>query len=138
VPTPYLPKAQMSIRIVRLGSPRHDSEGIRIGTVRRPPRGVPKDRFRTDNWYDVWLPQLAPSAELVKRGQAALSLAEWQVFERDFKAEMRQPDNARLLAFLATLSHHTSFSLGCYCEEEARCHRSTLRTLLASHGAKLV
>ncbi|HVS02522.1 MAG TPA: DUF488 family protein [Thermoanaerobaculia bacterium] len=127
----------MSIRVVQLGSDRQPGEGLRIGTVRRPPRGVPKERFSVDNWYDVWLPQLAPSADLVKQGQAAASAADWQAFARKYAAQMKEPDNARLIALLAELSHHTDFSVGCYCETEAHCHRSVLRELLAEHGASL-
>ena len=126
----------MSIRIVRLGSPREANEGLRIGTVRRPPRGVKKEKLASENWYDVWLPQLAPSAELVKQAQTAGSDAEWQRFVRKYEAEMRAPDNARLLAVLAALSLDANFAVGCYCEDEARCHRSILRRLLADAGAE--
>ncbi len=127
----------MSIRIVRLGSEREPGEGLRIGTVRRPPRGVPKQRFSSDDWYDVWLPQLAPTADLVKQAQAASSQKEWQAFARHYRKEMGTPDNRRLLDLLAALSHQTHFSVGCYCEDEARCHRSVLRELLAERGADL-
>jgi len=126
----------MSLHVVRLGSPRRRGEGLRLGTVRRPPRGVPKDRFAEDDWYDVWLPQLAPSAELVAEAQAAASDADWRRFEKKYRAEMKAPDNARLLALLAALSQTTDLSVGCYCEDEARCHRSVLRELLAEHGAR--
>ena len=125
----------MAIRVVRLGSGRHRSEGLRVGTVRRPPRGVPKERFAADDWYDVWLPQLAPSAELVGQAQAAASPAEWLRFVRRYRSEMSSPDNARLIALLAALSHRTDLSVGCYCEDERRCHRSVLRELLADEGA---
>ncbi|MFZ0428949.1 MAG: DUF488 family protein [Acidobacteriota bacterium] len=125
----------MSVRIVRLGSDREPGEGLRIGTVRRPPRGVPKDRFAKDNWYDVWLPQLAPSAELVKQAQSAHSPKQWQAFARRYRSEMGTADNARLLILLAALSRQTNFSVGCYCEDENHCHRSLLRELLAEYGA---
>jgi uncharacterized protein YeaO (DUF488 family) len=125
----------MSIRIVKLGSKRTATEGLRIGTVRRPPRGVAKDRFAVDDWYDVWLPQLAPSAELVKEAQAATSARAWQTFTRKYRKEMAAPDNSRLIGLLAELSHRTDLSVGCYCEDESRCHRSVLRELLGEHGA---
>lgn len=127
----------MSIRIVRLGSERAPDEGLRIGTVRRPPRGVPKERFALDNWYDVWLPNLAPSTPLVKQAQSASSPREWQAFVRKYKAEMAAPDAARLLDLLAALSQQTDFSVGCYCADEARCHRSVLRELLIDRGAEI-
>lgn len=127
----------MSLRVVRLGSERHPEEGLRIGTVRRPPRGVPKERFAADDWYDLWLPQLAPSAELVKRAQAAKSDSEWRAFERKYRAEMKQPDNARLIALLAASSRRTNLSVGCYCDDESRCHRSVLRELLAEQDAEI-
>lgn len=110
---------------------------MRIGTVRRPPRGVRKEKIAAENWYDVWLPQLAPSAELVKQALAATSTREWDTFVRKYRAEMAKPDNARLLGLLAALSHQTDFSVGCYCADEAHCHRSILRQLLAESGAKL-
>lgn len=125
----------MSVRVVQLGSARLPGEGLRIGTVRRPPRGVPKERFSADNWYDVWLPQLAPSPELVKRAQAATTDAQWREFCRRYRAEMAAADNDRLLSLLAALSRQTNFSVGCYCSDEAHCHRSVLRVLLAEHGA---
>lgn len=128
----------MTIRIVRLGGPRHPGEGLRIGTVRRPPRGVPKAEFATQNWYDVWYPELAPSAELVKFGQEAQSDKDWQVFMKRYRAEMAEPAAARTLALLAALSRQTDFSLGCYCEDEARCHRSLLRVLLSEQGAEVL
>lgn len=124
----------MTIRVVQLGTPRQPDEGLRIGTVRRPPRGVPKARF--GDWYDVWLPQLAPSAELVKSARAAASPREWEAFVRKYRREMAAPDNARLIALLAALSRDTDFSVGCYCEDESRCHRSVLRELLAEAGAR--
>ena len=127
----------MAIHIVRLGSPRLAGEGLRIGTVRRPPRGVPKSGYASGNWYDVWYPNLAPSAETMKLGQAAGNDADWPGFVRRFRAEMRQPDAARSLALLAALSHQSAFSLGCYCEDESRCHRSVLRQLLLDAGAAL-
>ncbi len=127
----------MTLQIIRLGSPRQPDEGLRLGTVRRPPRGVAKaDHARLD-YYDQWLPQLAPSDALVKRAQAADDAKHWAEFVRKFRAEMARPDNARLLDLLAALSRQTNFSLGCYCAEEARCHRSVLRALLAERGAKL-
>ena len=127
----------MSIRIVRLGSDRARGEGLRIGTVRRPPRGVAKERFSAENWYDAWLPQLAPSAELVQQALGATTAREWDAFVRKYRSEMKRPDNERLVALLAALSHTTDFSVGCYCQDEARCHRSVLRELLAAHGASM-
>ncbi len=128
----------MSIRIVRLGTPRHAKEGLRIGTVRRPPRGVPKAEFSSHDWYDVWYPVLAPSADLVKLALHAETPAQWTAFVKKFKAEMALPDARHALDLLAALSHHTDFSVGCYCEDESRCHRSVLRALLAERGAKIV
>ena len=128
----------MALRIVRLGSPRVPGEGLRIGTVRRPPRGVPKERFSEDDWYDAWLPELAPSAELVKEALAAQTEAAWNRFVRKYRKEMSAPAAGRLLALLAALSRQTDLSVGCYCEDESRCHRSELRDLLAAHGADLV
>jgi uncharacterized protein YeaO (DUF488 family) len=125
------------IRIVRLGTDRVPDEGPRIGTVRRPPRGVPKSEFSSGNWYDVWFPTLAPSPETVKLGQAAASEAQWNVFRRKYRQEMAAPDAAHAIALLAALSRTTNFSVGCYCESEARCHRSVLRDLLAGAGAKI-
>jgi uncharacterized protein YeaO (DUF488 family) len=112
-------------------------EGTRIGTVRRPPRGVPRHRFAAENWYDVWFPNLAPSLETMKLGLAARTPAQWTAFVRRYKAEMKQPAAAHDLALLATLSHSANFSVGCYCEREDRCHRSVLRQLLAERGAAL-
>ncbi|WP_255987496.1 DUF488 domain-containing protein [Chitinolyticbacter albus] len=128
----------MTLRIVRLGSPRLPGEGLRIGTVRRPPRGVPRSEFASQDWYDVWYPNLAPSAELVKQAQTAGTPAEWAAFARHYRAEMATPENKHTLALLAALSQHNDFSVGCYCEDEARCHRSILRELLAEHGAHIV
>ena len=127
----------MTVRIVRLGTPRHAQEGTRIGTVRRPPRGVPKSRFAADDWYDVWYPELAPSQDLVSEALKAETEAQWNVFVRAFKAEMKEPGASRTLDLLAALSHGADFSVGCYCEDEARCHRSVLRSLLAERKAKI-
>jgi uncharacterized protein YeaO (DUF488 family) len=127
----------VSIRIVRLGSDRAPREGLRIGTVRRPPRGVPKSRYASENWYDVWLPNLAPSAELVAEALKASTPRAWQSFARKYRAEMARPENRRVLELLAALSHQANFALGCYCEDESRCHRSVLRELLAESGAEL-
>ena len=127
----------MTIHIVRLGTPRAPGEGLRLGTVRRPPRGVPKAEFAKRDFYDTWLPNLSPSAALMAQGQAAQDDKDWAAFKRKFHAEMKQPDAAHLLDLLAALSHQTSFSLGCYCEEESRCHRSVLRELLATRGAAI-
>ena len=127
----------MTIQIVRLGTPRNKNEGLRIGTVRRPPRGVKKSEYASQNWYDVWLPNVAPTSELMKLGQAAESDKEWSIFVKKYRAEMSVPEKNRILDLLAALSHNTNFSVGCYCENEARCHRSILRELLAEKGAKL-
>jgi len=126
----------MAIRVLRLGSPRAPNEGPRLGTVRRPPRGVPKSEFARQNWYDLWYPNLAPSAETVKFAQAASTPAEWAAFKKRYRAEMAAPENARSIELLALLSHSANFSLGCYCEDEAHCHRSVLRELLAAAGAE--
>lgn len=120
---------------MRLGSARSAGEGLRLGTVRRPPRGVAKKDI--SQWYDVWLPQLAPSAELVSQARAATSTKEWATFVRRYKAEMATPDNARLITLLAAMSHTTDFAVGCYCEDESHCHRSILRELLAAQGAAI-
>ena len=128
----------MAVRIVRLGTPRHAREGVRLGTVRRPPRGVPKDRFAADDWYDVWLPNLAPSAPLVAAALKATDQAAWNRFVRRYQAEMARPENARVIEALAALSHESNFSVGCYCEDERRCHRGALRVILERHGAKVV
>ncbi len=127
----------MSIRIVRLGTTRVPGEGLRIGTVRRPPRGVPKARFAKQNWYDVWFPNLAPSVDTMKMGHASSSAADWSAFVRRYKAEMAAPGPSRDLDLLAALSHTADFSVGCYCEREDRCHRSILKRLLADRGASL-
>jgi uncharacterized protein YeaO (DUF488 family) len=125
----------MTVRVVRLGTPRHRDEGLRIGTVRRPPRGVPKSQYASGNWYDVWLPNLAPSVETMKLGLAATTESQRRSFFRKYRAEMTKPENARTLDVLAALSRRADFSVGCYCEDEGRCHRSVLRALLAERGA---
>ncbi len=125
----------MAIRIVQLGSPRERDEGLRIGTVRRPPRGVPKTEFASRNYYDVWLPNLAPSEELLKIGQSAKDEKTWGSFVKRYRLEMSRPENSRVLDLLAALSHQTNFSVGCYCKDEGHCHRSVLRKLLAERGA---
>jgi uncharacterized protein YeaO (DUF488 family) len=127
----------MPIHVVRLGSARLADEGLRLGTVRRPPRGVRKEDIARGNWYDLWLPQLAPSAELVSVAQSAGDARQWDIFVRKYRKEMSAPDTARLIALLAALSHTTSLAVGCYCEDETRCHRSILRELLAEEGAAL-
>ncbi|BAN21767.1 DUF488 domain-containing protein [Caballeronia insecticola] len=128
----------MAIRIVRLGTPRAADEGLRIGTVRRPPRGVPKAEFATRDFYDVWYPVLSPTADLVTLALHAADEKEWHAFVRKFKAEMAAPDASRTLDLLAALSHQTNMSMGCYCEHEERCHRSVLRELLVARGAEVV
>lgn len=128
----------MSIRIIRLGSPREKGEGLRIGTVRRPPRGVPKSEYAKRDFYDVWLPNLSPSPDLMKEGKLAQDEAAWSVYKKKFRSEMKEPDAAKILDLLAALSHQTDFSVGCYCEEESRCHRSVLRELLAERGAQVI
>ncbi len=127
----------MSIRIVQLGTKRNPGEGLRLGTVRRPPRGVPKSEYASRDFYDVWVPELAPSAELVKQARHARDERAWRSFERRYRAEMKRPEPARLLDLLAALSRDTNFAVGCYCADERRCHRSVLRALLAEHGARL-
>ena len=127
----------MSIAIVRLGTPRLTAEGVRIGTVRRPPRGVPKAEFASRDFYDVWMPMLAPSEGLVAMGQNALDDKAWAIFTRKYRAEMKAPEPSRLLDLLAALSQQTNFAVGCYCEDQARCHRSVLRELLVEHGARV-
>jgi uncharacterized protein YeaO (DUF488 family) len=127
----------MSVRVVRLGTPRVAGEGIRIGTVRRPPRGVPKTEFAKQNWYDVWFPNLAPSVTSMKLGLRAETPAQWSAFARKYKAEMATPAARHNLGLLAALSHTTSFSVGCYCENENRCHRSILKQLLIENGAQM-
>jgi uncharacterized protein YeaO (DUF488 family) len=125
----------MAVRIVRLGSKRIAGEGLRLGTVRRPPRGVPKARFAKDDWYDAWFPLLAPSEPTRKMGMAAATDAAWRRFARRYRAEMRRPEAAQALDLLAALSRQANFSVGCYCEDESRCHRSILRALLIERGA---
>jgi uncharacterized protein YeaO (DUF488 family) len=127
----------MTVRVVRLGTARRRGEGLRIGTVRRPPRGVPKSEHATQNWYDVWLPELAPSAQAVKLAQAAATERQWASFVKKYRAEMAAPDKRRILDLLAAMSRQSNFSVGCYCEEESRCHRSVLRALLEERGAQL-
>jgi uncharacterized protein YeaO (DUF488 family) len=128
----------MAIRIVRLGTPRAKGEGLRIGTVRRPPRGVPKAEFASRDFYDVWLPEVAPSEQLVKAAQQAGEHASgWRSFVRRYRSEMKRPEAAHLLDLLAALSHVADLAVGCYCAEETRCHRSVLRSLLAERGARL-
>lgn len=132
----------MTVRIVRLGSPRQSREGLRIGTVRRPPRGVSKERYSAENWYDVWYPNLAPLPETIKLVVADAKLGtvsprQWAAFEKRYRAEMAKPEPSRTLDLLAALSHTADFSVGCYCEEESRCHRSILRKLLIERQAKL-
>ena len=127
----------MTIRIVRLGTVRSRDEGPRLGTVRRPPRGVPKSEFSSGNWYDVWFPVLAPSAELMKTAFAAETDKQWAAFFRKFRSEMNAPASSQSLDVLATLSRHANLSLGCYCEDESRCHRSQLRALLLERGAQV-
>jgi uncharacterized protein YeaO (DUF488 family) len=128
----------MAIRIIQLGTPRTLDEGLRIGTVRRPPRGVPKTEYASRNFYDVWLPMLAPSAELMAQGKSVTSDADWLKFAKAYKAEMKLGDTQRVLNMLAAMSVTSHFALGCYCEDESRCHRSLLRDLLKEHGAELI
>ena len=127
----------MTIRIVRLGTARAPGEGLRVGTVRRPPRGVPKSQFASGNWYDVWLPLLAPSEATVKLGLGAQTDREWAAFAKRYRAEMARPDASRVLDLLAALSHSAHFSVGCYCADESRCHRSVLGELLRARGAEV-
>ena len=127
----------MSIRIVRLGTPRHRDEGLRLGTVRRPPRGVKKTEYAARDFFDVWLPTLSPSAALMQRRPSVQDAAAWRTFERRFTAELRKPDPSHLLDALAALSHAADFSVGCYCEDERRCHRSVLRQQLERRGARI-
>jgi uncharacterized protein YeaO (DUF488 family) len=127
----------MAIRVVQLGSPRTPGEGLRVGTVRRPPRGVPKAEHASRDFYDVWLPELAPSEGLVKEGLHAADERAWRAFARRYRAEMKRPDALRLLVFLAALSRQANLSVGCYCAEEGRCHRSVLKALLLEHGASM-
>ena len=135
----------MSLRVVRLGTPRAEGEGTRIGTVRRPPRGVPKEQFASGNWYDLWFPNLAPSvptmtlarAAVAARGTAQENPRDWAAFVRAYQAEMAAPGPRHDIELLARLSHATHFSVGCYCEDESRCHRSLLRQLLVQAGAQM-
>jgi uncharacterized protein YeaO (DUF488 family) len=128
----------MAIRVVRLGSPREPNEGLRLGTVRRPPRGIARSQLAVRNFYDVWVPEVAPSEELLKTAkEVADALTQWKAFERRYRREMKRAEAARLLDLLAALSHHTNLSVGCYCANEQRCHRSILRALLAQRGAEL-
>jgi uncharacterized protein YeaO (DUF488 family) len=127
----------MTVRIVRLGTKRAPGEGTRLGTVRKPPRGVPKSRFASDDWYDVWFPNLAPSVPTMNLAKSAKSARDWARFARKYRAEMAKPDASRALDVLAALSRHADFSVGCYCEDESRCHRSLLRALLAERGAAI-
>jgi uncharacterized protein YeaO (DUF488 family) len=127
----------MSIRIVRLGEPRVAGEGLRVGTVRYPPRGVPKAKHASENWFDVWLPELAPTPATMKLAQGTATNRAWAAFVRKYRAEMRRPPASRILDVLAALSRGANFSVGCYCAEEARCHRSILRALLKERGARL-
>ena len=128
----------MPILIVRLGSPRLPGEGLRIGTVRRPPRGVSKERYAKDNWYDVWYPELSPAPELIAQAKGSESESEWNAFVRQFRKQMSEPAASRTLDLLAALSASANFSVGCYCEREDRCHRSVLRALLKERGAKVI
>lgn len=128
----------MTLRIVRLGSPRGEGEGLRIGTVRRPPRGVRKEEYASKNIYDVWFPNLSPSEALLREAQAADDEKSWLTFKRKFLAEMKSPEASKDLDLLAALSHQTNMAIGCYCKEESRCHRSILRELLAKRGADVI
>jgi len=128
----------MAIRIVRLGSERFPNEGLRIGTVRRPPRGIPKSKFSSGNWYDVWFPNLSPAPDTVKLALTATNDRQLAAFVKRYRSEMATPENRRVLDLLVALSGQTDFSVGCYCEDESRCHRSVLRQLLADRGAKVI
>lgn len=127
----------MAVRVIRLGTPRMPGEGTRIGTVRRPPRGVPKREYASRDWYDVWFPNLAPSLETMKLAQAAASEAEWAAFVRMYRSEMATPENRHAIELLAVLSRQSDFAVGCYCEDERHCHRSVLKELLRESGALL-
>ena len=127
----------MTVRIVRLGTARTRGEGLRIGTVRHPPRGVPKSQHSAQNWYDVWLPELAPSAQAVELGRAAGTERQWAAFVKRYRAEMAAPEKIRILNLLAAMSRQSAFSVGCYCADESRCHRSVLRALLQERGAQV-
>ena len=126
----------MAVRVVRLGSDRIEGEGLRIGAVRRPPRGVPRADFASKNWYDVWLPNISPSVETMKIGKNVKTDREWLAFEKKYRKEMAKPDNIHILELLVALSHQANFSVGCYCENETRCHRSVLKKILKEMGAK--
>lgn len=126
----------MAIRVVRLGTARDSEEGLRIGTVRRPPRGVPKSEFAVQNWYDTWLPDIAPTPELMKLGQSVESEQGWADFVKKYRKELAAPEKSRIVDLLVALSQQTNFSVGCYCEDESRCHRSVLREILTERGAK--
>jgi uncharacterized protein YeaO (DUF488 family) len=129
----------LAIRVVRLGSPRDEDEGVRIGTVRRPPRGVPKADFARRDFYDAWLPQLSPSPELLRQAKNATgSAAGWQEFARKFRQELSSSETQKIIELLVTLSRQTNFSIGCYCEDEARCHRSILKAVLQEKGATIL
>ncbi len=128
----------MAISIIQLGTPRLPSEGVRIGAVRRPPRGVSKDRYARDNWYDVWYPELSPTPRLMVQGKLSQSESEWNEFVRRFRKELSEPALSRTLGLLSALSQNANFSLGCYCEREDRCHRSVLRAMLKERGASLI
>jgi uncharacterized protein YeaO (DUF488 family) len=128
----------MAIRIVRLGSPRAAGEGIRIGTVRRPPRGIPKSEYARRDFYDVWLPNLSPHQELMREAKTVNDETAWNIFKKKFRSQVKEGETGKILDLLAALSHQTHFSLGCYCEDENHCHRSVLKELLAERGAKLV
>ena len=129
--------SRVSLRVVQLGTPRHPGEGLRIGTVRRPPRGVPRSAYQAQNWFDVWLPELAPTPAAVKLAQRADTPRQWRSFVRRYRKEMAAPEKVRLLKLLAALSHGTDLSVGCYCSDERRCHRSVLRALLLEQGARI-
>ena len=131
-------ESSMVVRVVKLGSARVEGEGTRIGTVRRPPRGIPKAEFASQDWYDVWFPNLAPSVETMKLGQQATTPAKWAAFTKKYRAEMSAPEANHTIQLLAVLSLGSNFSVGCYCENEAHCHRSVLRTLLAERGASVL
>jgi uncharacterized protein YeaO (DUF488 family) len=127
----------MTAHVIRLGTPRAPHEGLRIGTVRRPPRGVPKAEFARQDWYDVWFPTLAPTQALMDEAHAATTEAQWRTFFRRYRAQMKSPEAAHAIALLAALSHGTDFAVGCYCEDASHCHRSQLRQLLVEAGAKM-
>jgi uncharacterized protein YeaO (DUF488 family) len=128
----------MSIRVVRLGSPRARGEGLRLGTVRRPPRGVPKAKFASGNWYDVWFPTLAPTEATLTLGRSAASDAAWRRFAKRYRTEMKRPEASQAIDLLAALSRRANFSIGCYCEDASRCHRTLLRELLVARGARVL